>query len=380
MEYKLISVDDHLFEGPDAYQSRVPAKLRDQAPKIVETEGGYRAWVIEGQEGGKIGGLANVAGRKYEEFDPGPVKGGYEGLPASHYDPTERLKAMDQDGVDVEVLFPGLPSLGGGGFFGIKDPELRTALYRAYNDHVAEDWRGVNPERFVAQCCIPLYDINETVAEIKRSYDKGHRCVLFPTPPEAWGFQPLGDKHWDPMWATIQELDIPVSIHIGSGPLPPISDLPLQAGIKGTGQAFIVKTISSNIASMADFMFSGILERFPRLKVVSVESGIGWVPYFLEQCDDVYTRQRYWTKSDLRMLPSEYAARQLYWNFWNEKAGLRLLDVIGENNVMWESDFPHSICDWPNSRKVVDRITEGIQPAVRQKILADNAAKLYKLS
>jgi predicted TIM-barrel fold metal-dependent hydrolase len=94
----------------------------------------------------------------------------------------------------------------------------------------------------------------------------------------------------------------------------------------------------------------------------------------------MYTRHRYWTKSDLRMLPSQYAARQLYWNFWSEKAGLRLLDVIGEDRVMWESDYPHSICNWPNSWKVIDEICAGIPSATRHKILVSNAQALYKLN
>jgi predicted TIM-barrel fold metal-dependent hydrolase len=290
---------------------------------------------------------------------------------------------MDQDGIDAEVLFPGLAGFGGGGFFGVKDPELRSACYRAYNDHVAEDWRGIAPERFVGQCALPLYDIDQSVAELKRSYEKGHRSVMFPGDPAGFGFPPLADKAWDPLLATIQELDIPMSIHIGGGPPPAqpgTTESPWRIGAKGAAESMIVNSLSSNISSMAIIMFSGILERFPRLKVVSVESGIGWVPYFLEQCDDTYTRQRYWTKSDLRMLPSEYAARQLYWNFWNEKAGLRLLDVIGEDHVMFESDYPHSICNWPNTQKVIDEICEGLSPATRQKVLADNAVRLYQLS
>ncbi len=207
--------------------------------------------------------------------------------------------------------------------------------------------------------------------------------MAFPGDPAGFGFPALADKAWDPLLATIQELDIPLSIHIGGGPppaQPATAESPLRIGAKGAAEAMIVNSLSSNISSMATIMFSGILERFPRLKVVSVESGIGWVPYFLEQCDDTYTRQRYWTKSDLRMLPSEYAARQLYWNFWNEKAGLRLLDVIGEDHVMFESDYPHSICNWPNTQKVIDEICEGLSPATRQKVLADNAVRLYQLS
>jgi predicted TIM-barrel fold metal-dependent hydrolase len=382
MQYKCISVDDHVYESPDAYQKRLPKKLRENGPRILKGDG-YQAWVIEDHIRAPIGGLGAVAGRKFEDYSPEPVPGGYGDVPKAYWDAAERLLIMDQDGIDAEVLFPGLAGFGGGGFFGVKDPELRSACYRAYNDHVAEDWRGIAPERFVGQCALPLYDIDQSVAELKRSYEKGHRSVMFPGDPAGFGFPPLADKAWDPLLATIQELDIPMSIHIGGGPppaQPATAESPLRVGAKGAAEAMIVNSLSSNISSMAIIMFSGILERFPRLKVVSVESGIGWVPYFLEQCDDTYTRQRYWTKSDLRMLPSEYAARQLYWNFWNEKAGLRLLDVIGEDHVMFESDYPHSICNWPNTQKVINDICEGLSPATRQKVLADNAVRLYQLN
>ncbi len=385
MRYKLISVDDHVSESPDAYQKRVPARLRDQAPRIVNMDG-FQAWVYDGQVR-RIGGLDAVAGRRFEDYSPDPVEGGYQSLPRAYWDPIERLKAMDVDGVDCEVLFPGLAGFGGGGFFGVKDPALRSACYGAYNDHLAEDWRGSNPERFVAQCSLPLYDLEESLTELRRSYETGHRSVTFPSNPEGWGFPPLADPHWNPLWGLIQDLDIPVSIHIGGGAPPAGQGGPMSStvsvfrtGAKGVAQAAIIKSLASNIITLADFMFSGVLERFPTLKVVSVESGIGWVPYFLEQCDDVYQRQRFWTKSELRMLPSQYAARQLYWNFWSEKAGLRLLDFIGEDHVMWESDYPHSICNWPNSWKVIEDICAGIPAGTKSKILVANAARLYHLS
>ncbi len=384
MQYKCISVDDHVFESPDAYQKRLPRKLKEQGPKILKGDG-YQVWVIEGNIRAPIGGLAAVAGRKFEDYSPDPVPGGYDDIPKAYWDPAERLVAMDQDGIDAEVLFPGLAGFGGGGFFAVKDPELRSACYRAYNDHIAEDWVGIAPDRFVAQCTLPLYDIEESVAEIKRSYEKGHRSAILPGNPAGFGFPDLSDTAWDPLFSTIQELDIPVSIHIGgAAPAPPTTgtggESPFRIGAKAVAEAAIVKAVTSNIATIADVMFSGILERFPRLKVVSVESGIGWVPFFLWQCDDVYTRQRFWTKSDLRMLPSEYASRQMYWNFWGETSGLRLLDVIGEDRVMWESDYPHSMCNWPNSQKLIDEICGDLSAETRHKVLAGNAERLYHLN
>lgn len=388
MQYKCISVDDHIYEAADAYTSRMPEKFKDRAPRILEGDG-VSAWVVEGLVRAPIGGLGAVAGRKFEDYSPDPVPGGYSDLPTAYYDPKERLKIMDADGIDAEVLFPGLAGFGGGGFFNIEDTELRSACYKAYNDHVAEDWIGLDPNRFVGQIALPLYDIDESVAEVKRAYDKGHRAVLFTGDPTVLGLPALSDKHWDPLLATVQELDIPLSIHIGGGaPLPKEGDAPkvapgdnpLAVGAKSKAEVMILTSLTSNISAMASVMFSGIMERFPKLKIVSVESGIGWVPYFLEQCDDIYMRQRYWTHSDLKLKPSEYASRQMYWNFWNEKAGMRLIDILGEDHVMFESDYPHSICNYPRTQEVVEDICEGVPAATRQKILADNAAKIYHLN
>ncbi len=380
--YRVVSTDDHALEPPGLWERRLPKRFAADCPRVVRDASGVDQWVVAGGPAPARWSSCAAALK-----DRTTAVRNWDEVPDIVKDPAARLKAMDQDGVDCEVLFPGLAGFGGGGFFGIKDRDLRSACYRTYNDHLAEDWRGASPERFVAQCAIPLYDIEETVGELRRAYDKGHRSVTLPSNPEGWGFPPLADPRWDPLWALVQDLDIPASIHIGGGAPPPGRGGPMtstasvyRTGAKGVAQAAVIKALSSNIATMADFMFSGVLERFPRLKVVSVECGIGWVPYFLELCDDMFTRHRYWTKSDLRMLPSQYAARQLYWNFWNEKAGLRLLDVIGEDRVMWESDYPHSICNWPNSWKVIDESCAGIPPATRHKILVSNAQALYKLN
>jgi predicted TIM-barrel fold metal-dependent hydrolase len=385
MQYKLISVDDHVFESPDFAQKRVPAKLRDQAPKLVTDAEGYQSWVIEGRPGGRIGGLGAVAGRKFEDYTWNSVKGGYAGLPKSFYDAKERLKAMDQDGVDCEVLFSTLPGLGGAGFFTLKDPELRDALYRAYNDHIAEDWRGAAPERFVAQAILPLYDLEGSVQELRRAYEKGHRAFNFPAVSagySAWGIPPLTSNAWDPFFSTAQELGMAAAVHIGGGVPTPGATPPPSPYRDGAGAgaiANIVKTLASNIGTITDVIFSGLAERFPRLKLVSVESGIGWAPYLLHECDDNYMRQRHWAKVTMKLMPSEYARRQFYWNFWNEPVDLNTLEVLGEDNVMWESDFPHSISDFPRSRQVVDTICAKLTAQQRQKVLADNAVKVYQL-
>jgi predicted TIM-barrel fold metal-dependent hydrolase len=382
MQYKLISVDDHAFESPDFAQKRVPTKLRDKAPKLVTDAEGYQSWVIEGRPRGKIGGLAAMAGRKYENYTSAPFKGGYAACPKSYYEPKERVKAMDQDGVDVEVLFPSLAGFGGGGFFNVKDSELRDALYRAYNDHIAEDWKGVAPERFVAQAVLPLYDIEGSVQELRRAVDKGHRTLTFPGASSGFGLPHLSSNAWDPLFSFAQELGLPVAIHIGGAPPPPgvtPPPSPIREGGGADAVGYTLKAIASNVGTMTDLMFSGLAERFPRLKLISVESGILWVPYFIDRCDDVYTRQHHWAKLTLERMPSEYARRQFYWNFWNELVPPWVLEFIGEDNVMWEADFPHSICDFPRSWEVVNRVCAGLSAKQKQKVLADNAVKVYQL-
>ena len=297
-------------------------------------------------------------------------------VPKAAYDAKERLRCMDEDGVAAEVLFPQAAGFGGGPFVSTRgEPELRLACVRAYNDYLAEEWSDFSP-RFVAQCLLPMWDVELAVAEAKRAHDLGHRAVVWTAMTQKFGFPHFNDDYWDPLWATLQERSMPVCLHIGSAGV----DFDVWEGfspVKGNS-VNTVNAITSNVQVMANLIFSGILERFPSLAFMSVESGLGWVPYMLETADHQYDAQRLWEEG-MTIRPSEYFKRQCYVNFWYEAAGIRQRYEIGVENILWEADFPHPTSTYPNSRKAIEESLAGVPAEEQALMLHGNAARLFRI-
>jgi uncharacterized protein len=362
-----ISTDDHCWEKPDTWTSRVPAKFRDDCPQVVETDAGDVWWYA----GELVRALGTGCAAMRPERDS--VRS-WSDVPKAAFDATERLKLMDEDGVAAEVLFPQAAGFGGGPFVSTKgDPELRLACVRAYNDYLAEEWSGVS-ERFVAQCLIPMWDVELAVAEAKRAHELGHRGVVWTAAPHNFGFPHFNDAYWDPLWATLQELSMPVALHIGSAGL---------GGDQWEGWTPMKRTsvvsvyaITSNVQVMANLIFSGVLERFPELRFISVESGLGWVPYLLETADHQYEAQHLWDEG-MTIRPSEYFKRQCYVNFWYEASGIQQRDRIGVENILWEADFPHPTSTYPNSRKAIEDSLVGVPADEQALMLQGNAERLF---
>jgi predicted TIM-barrel fold metal-dependent hydrolase len=283
---------------------------------------------------------------------------------------------MDEDGVAVEVLFPQAAGFGGGPFVSTEgEPDLRLACIRAYNDWLAEEWSDFSP-RFVAQCLAPMWDVDLAVAEVRRAHALGHRAVVWTAAPQAYGFAHFNDSYWDPLWGTLQELDMPCCLHIGSAKkthevwddFTPMRKL-------ATSSTMI---ITSNVNVVANLLFSGVLDRFPALKFVSVESGLGWVPYLLETADHQFEAQHLWDDG-MAMRPSEYFRRNCYVNFWFEASGIALRHMIGVDNIMWEADFPHPTSTYPHSRKALETSLAEVPADEQKKMVETNAARLFRI-
>ena len=369
MNYPLISTDDHAWERRDTWTSRVPARFRDECPQ-VRTEDEVDYWVYAGT---RIRALGTGCAAMRPERDA--VKR-WEEVPEAAYDPAARLATMDADGVGVEVLFPQAAGFGGGPFVStVGDAKLRLACIQAYNDWLAEEWSDFSP-RYVAQALAPIWDVDLAVTEIRRAHGLGHKALVWTSAPESWGFPHFNESYWDPLWGTLQELAMPVALHIGGR-----SSLPDPwEGFSNMRKLSAISTtaITSNVQVMANVIFSGVLERFSDLKFISVESGLGWVPYLLETADHQYERQRLWNEG-MTLRPSEYFHRNCYVNFWYEATGLALRDQIGVDNIMWEADFPHPTSTYPDSKKLVERCLEGIPDDECEKMLHGNALRLYGL-
>jgi predicted TIM-barrel fold metal-dependent hydrolase len=364
-----ISADDHCWEQPDTFTSRVPAKFRDVCLRVEERDG-WDWWVYDGQPVRKLGtGCAALLP------DRGEVRTFADAHPAA-YDPTERLKAMDADGVAAEVLFPQASGFGGGPMSEPGNEELRLACLRAYNDYLAEEWAGFS-DRYVAQCLLPIWDVDLACAEMRRAHGLGHRAIVWTAGPQDFGAPHFNDPAWDPLWATAAELDLPVCLHIGSvkrrvepwDGYSPFRKLAVSS----------TNVITGNVQTIANLLFSGVLDRFPTLQFVSVESGMGWVPYLLETADHQYEAQHLWDDG-MEMKPSEYFQRNCNVNFWFEHSGVALRHMIGVDNCLWEADFPHPTSTYPHSRKAIETSLAGVPVQEQYQMLEGNSRRLFKLT
>jgi uncharacterized protein len=366
MDYQVIDADSHVNSPPDLYQTRVPEKYQDRAPKVVAMEG-CDAWVIDNGRPSPITILAAAAGRTPQELARKVIRFS-EMLPGA-YDPKARLADMDRDGIDAQTLY-------GDGAMGAKDPELRTVLIRAYNDWLAE-FCAVAPQRFIGQAIVPIHDPEEAVREAERTAGMTGLRLLF-IGLDGADF-PITDPKYDRFWAAAAEQRRPVSIHIGGGAMVNRGALGMANPPPGLLEAFVRLTPMTIAESIAMLIFSGILARHPALKVVIAEGGIGWIAYFLERMDHVLEKQGAWAGATLKEKPSTYFRKQVLATFEEDLAGIRTYDLIGAANIMWSSDFPHSDTTWPNSRKAIKEHFGNVPEADRRAMVCENAGRIYGL-
>jgi predicted TIM-barrel fold metal-dependent hydrolase len=364
-----ISTDDHCWEKPDTWTSRVAARFRDDCPQVRRVDDGDVWWYA--------GEIVRPLGTGCAAMRPDrDAVTEWADVPKAAYDAEARLRTMDEDGVAAEVLFPQAAGFGGGPFVSTKgDPDLRLACVRAYNDYLAEEWSDVS-SRFVSQCLIPIWDVDLAVAEAERAHDLGHRALVWTAAPQSFGFPHFNDGYWDPLWASLQERSMPVSLHIGSARTQ--SDVWDGWGPMKRLSMVSVNAITSNVQVMANLLFSGVLDRFPELRFISVESGLGWVPYLLETADHQYEAQHLWDEG-MTIRPSEYFRRQCYVNFWYEASGIAQRDLIGVENILWEADFPHPTSTFPHSRNAIAESLAGVPVEEQALMLHDNAVKLFRI-
>ncbi|NOT54057.1 MAG: amidohydrolase, partial [Deltaproteobacteria bacterium] len=377
--YTIIDVDTHVTEMPDVWTSRVPAHMRDAVPR-VDTDARGNLWWFLGDKRIADPGLTATAG-------VGDLKNrpkSYEAMHPAAYDAKARLKYMDDLGIWAMVMYPNVGGFGNQQFLRLPDPALKLACVQAYNDWQTE-WASVDSRRLLPIISTPFWDIEETVREVRRCAAMGHKGILFTGDPQSLGQPMLGNPHWNPLWEVAVELDLPISFHIGSGNM---EDGMTREKMKEYGRMATFTELSVNVflrngMQLNDLIMSGVLARHPKIKFVSVESGIGWVPFVLEALDYQFKDNRVTEeRPEFTMLPSEYFARNVYACYWFEQtAPRRLIDKVGENNILFETDFPHPTSIY--GKDVAERIKGGLsdcEPGVEHKILWSNAQKLYKVT
>jgi len=380
---RVIDTDTHLTEPADLWTARIPARFRADAPHVERHEAsGALRWKI-GDRWCSLVGNYSVAG--WREFPPSCPPTLDEADPAC-FDAAARVAHMDRNGIYAQVLYPNIISFEGHAFMALPDDSLKLACVQTYNDYQSEFASGA-PERFVLLTMLPFWDLEESIAELRRGHAMGHRGVLWASTLEKHGLPDFPDPHWDPLYAAAEELGMSINFHVGVGNTAEEIDAAMNrdAWDPAFQTARSSMTFVGNARTIGQLLTSGICDRFPSLDFVSVESGFGYIPFLLDALDWQWMGTGARDKYPERLMPSEYFRRQVYGTFWFEKDALSLLPQYADN-VMFETDFPHptSLHPGPASyspspAEVIARDTEIVGAAVMRKVLQDNACRVYHI-
>jgi predicted TIM-barrel fold metal-dependent hydrolase len=377
-QHQIVSVDDHLIEHPRVWQDRVPERYREAAPRIQVVDGKHM-WHYDGNVFPTVG-LNAVAGKPREEWGMDPVR--YEDMIPGCYDPAARVKDMDLDGVQAALCFPSFPGFGGGTFHRAQDKDLALLCVQAWNDFYIDEWCATAPDRFIPMGILPVWDVDASAREAERIATKGARTISFPDSPVPLGLPSFHTDHWDPLWQVCSDTDMPVSLHFGSGAFVPgfsFSGKPVGAGMLVENVPFAVPIVlfSSNLMwSTVDLLFSGALQRFPKLQFSLAEGGIGWIPYILERSDYTWERHRYYQDIDFDTRPSDLFREHFWGCFIDDEHGLVNRHQIGIDRITLEIDYPHSDSNWPNSRKRASEVLADVPDDEVEKIVETNARRM----
>jgi predicted TIM-barrel fold metal-dependent hydrolase len=365
-DYKLVSGDSHVNEPPNLWQSRVPAKFKDRAPRMERFEQGD-AWVIEGAIDPINFGLNQCASDPPEKTTAW-IK--WEDCRRGGYDPAARVAELDEDNVDAELLYP-TPRVGNATFWNNEDRDFHLACIRAYNDWLSEEYANHAPDRLFGLAMMPTSGTKDALDEFDRALAlPGMQGIVLGQYPHGGG---LISEEDDPFWAAAEKAGVPVSIHVAFATLP-AGDRSRPSAPQGEFRNTDAPVRASQL------IYSGVFDRFPKLQVVFAETDCGWVPYAREQLDVVVGRG---LKRDIykaKELPSYYFSRNLSWVFITDVAGLRMRDQIGVDRMLWSSDHAHSFSHYPETWKYIDKQFVGIAADEKHALLAGNALRLYGIT
>ena len=298
-----------------------------------------------------------------------------QGRPGDHVQ-EDRLKDQDTDGVEAEVLYSQSTfGVFGGLFYGLTDAETRVAAFQAYNNTLA-DWINAAADRLIPVGIIPVADPAEGVAELERLVAMGFKAATIPTYSAIHDLTPYWDDSYAPLWAAFAANRVPLSLHVGTTPGLKSLQVADPTPAKGIYQSLPPIVMAELIST---WILGGMVPKNPELQLVLVESGIGWISYYLERLDTMYRRHNWPNRGMIKELPSTFWATQFHATFEDDTVGMRTLDLLGSDTVMWASDYPHPDSTWPESQKVVDKHFQGLPDEDKQKIVWQNAATLYNL-
>jgi predicted TIM-barrel fold metal-dependent hydrolase len=376
MRYTRISADCHIdlcWLPPDLFTSSAPAAMKDRMPYVTDGPTGP-VWVTK--KGANFG-LLNGMGSAGREYIPGQIHRSDRMASTGLYedgkrgirrltDPELRLKDQERDGVQAEVLYGIL-----GATRRLNDAEAAVELVRIYNEWLA-DFCDAHPDRYAGLACIPNAPVEAAVEEMRRVIKRGGVRGL--EIANSYDIVPLWDPQWNPVWEVANEAALPVHFHTAGERRPDVAKLPPQLAL--VERAVHISSFQMYMATtLMSLIFGGVLERYRNIKIVIGESGIGWIPYVLDRMDAEWEDQ--FKDIGLSMQPSEYWRRQCRATYQSDRIGIKLLDDIGDDTIMWGSDFPHPDGVWPDSSEFIERELGHLAEEVRHKIVCENAGKLY---
>jgi predicted TIM-barrel fold metal-dependent hydrolase len=380
--HQIISVDDHLIEPPTVWIDRITGPDAQNAPRIITSEHGHHIWLYEGRKYPQVG-LNAVAGRPMEEYGVEPLR--YEDMIPGCYQPGDRLLDMDLDGVQAALCFPSFPGFAGGTFHRADNKDLALRCVRAWNDFHLDEWCASAPDRFIPSGILPTWDIELATAEARRLAARGFRTISFPDSPVPLGMPSFLSRAWDPLWDVLSQEEMCVCLHFGSSGFMP--GFPFGAGIDQNRDmeelrapfAIAIALFSSNLQwSTVELLFSGTLQRFPKLQFMLSEGGIGWIPYILERTDQTWHRHRWYQDIDKQTRPSDLFRQHFYGCFIDDDFGIENRHKIGVERILVEIDYPHSDSNWPNSRKRISEAMADVPDHEVALIVEDNARRAFR--
>jgi predicted TIM-barrel fold metal-dependent hydrolase len=370
-QYRIVSSDNHVFEPPDLWTRRVEPKFRDRAPQLVrEADGDW--WYCDNHR--VIGLSAGIqTGQRFEGNENLTRTGLFENVRRGGYIPEEHLKDMDEDGVDVSIVYPTVGLL----LYSVPDSAFLTDICRTYNDWLAEFCQAF-PKRLKGIAMINVDEVQPGVKELERCAHLGLAGGMITVyPPEGRGYD---GSEYEPLWAAAQDLDMPLGLHIATNRPGPGQDFAGEARNR-VRSSFLCNADHWVRMSVADMIFSGVFERYPRLQIGAVEHELSWVPHFLDRLDYTYTQRvqqdRYRFKEN--MLPSDYFHRNVFLGFQEDALGIQQRGLIGVDQLLWGSDYPHVESTFPRSRQIIEEILAECTEEEKAKIAGGNAARIYHL-
>ena len=380
----VFDADSHWCERPDLFTSRSPAAVRDRMPHVEDVEG-QLMWVFDGHPVGRFGAGGVIArdGSK-ESADIALNQWTIDQIHEGAYDPKVRLGVLDECGIDAQIIYPSTIGLGGQDLGLADDEALSRLAIEIYNDAQAEV-QSESGNRLLPLPLMPAWDVATCVTEAKRVAALGARGVNMTSDPQDLGAPDLASRDWDPFWAVCSDLHLPVHFHIGASVTGmtfygqyPWASHPANTRLAIGGTLLFI----GNARVVTNLILSGIFDRFPDIQMVSVESGCGWIPFILEALDYEMSENAPDELRQMQKMPSEYFRTNMYATFWFENNRNKLPDLIeavGEDRIMFETDFPHPTCLYPNPLETVEAKMATLTSEIRAKIMGENARKLYRV-